>query len=178
MSPRLLAMLLGIALAISVGINLFAATAAYTALSGQKTIERALESRAERGPGPSARELLATLEPETRREVRRALRDAGLRARPDFQAARQARAEAVVAARAEPFDRARVDTLLAQSRQAELRGRQRLETDALAVLETLDPEERSVVAGILAGRGRGGRDGDRSGRADPRSGSEAPRAER
>jgi uncharacterized membrane protein len=178
MSPRLLAIVLGIALAISVGINLFAATAAYTALSGQKQIERALESRAEGGRRPSARELLATLEPETRREVRRALSEAGLRARPDFLAARQARAEAVEAARAEPLDRARVDALLAQSRQAELRGRQRLETDAVAVLETLDPEDRRVVAAILAGRDRGGREVDRSRQADPRKGREGPSAER
>ncbi len=174
MNPRLLAIILGIALAISVGINLFAATAAVTALSGQRDIERELQTRRDGERRPSARELLATLEPETRREVRRALREAGLRARPDFQAARQARAEAVEAARAEPFDRARVDALLATSRQAELRGRERLETDALAVLATLDPEDRQVVAAILAGRSRGGRDRQ----ADPRSGSEAPRAER
>ena len=98
MSSRLVAIILGIALAISVGINLFAATAALTALSGQRTIERALEDRPSTLSRPSARELLASLEPEVRREVRRGLRDAGLAARPDFQAARQARAEALQAA--------------------------------------------------------------------------------
>lgn len=177
MNPRLLAIIMGIALAISVAINVFAATAAYTALSGQQRIERELGFRRDGDRRPSTRELLATLEPETRREVRRVLRAAGLRARPDFQAARQARADAVEAARADPFDRARVDALLAQSREAELRGRQRLETDALAMLETLEPADRRVVATILAGRGQGRRDGARQA-DDPRSGSEAPRAER
>jgi uncharacterized membrane protein len=159
MSSRLVAIILGIALAISVGINLFAATAALTALSGQRTIERALEDRPSTLSRPSARELLASLEPEVRREVRRGLRDAGLAARPDFQAARQARAEALQAAQAEPFDRDRIEALLATSRQAEARGRARLEGDALALMETLEPEDRRAVAALLAGRGRGGGEG-------------------
>ncbi|MBX9708265.1 MAG: periplasmic heavy metal sensor [Caulobacteraceae bacterium] len=155
MSSRLLAIILGIALAVSVGINLFAATAAVTALSGQKQIERALQERRTDQSRPSTRELLASLDPEVRRAVRRGLRDAGLAARPDFQAARQARAEAVEAAKAEPFDRARVEALLTESRAAEARGRARLEADALALMETLEPEDRRVVAALLAGRGRG-----------------------
>jgi uncharacterized membrane protein len=156
MSSRLLAIVLGIALAVSVGINLFAATAAITALSGQKKIERVLDQRQSDERRPSTRELLALLDPEVRREVRRGLREAGLAARPDFQAARQARAEAVEVARAEPFDRARVEALLTASRQAEARGRARLESDALALMQTLEPEDRRVVAALLAGRGRGG----------------------
>lgn len=156
MNSRLLAIILGIALAISVGINLFAATAAVTALSGQKKIERVLEDRQSDGRRPSTRELLASLDPEVRREVRQGLREAGLAARPDFQAARQARAEAVEAARVEPFDRARVEALLTASREAEARGRARLEGDALALMETLEPEDRRVVAALLAGRGRSG----------------------
>lgn len=178
MNPRLLAIILGIALAISVGINLFAATAAVTALSGQKKVERELDQRREGDRRPSARTLLASLDPDTRQTVRRALREAGLRARPDFQAARAARAEAVEAARADPFDRARVDALLTQSREAEARGKARLETDALVVLESLSPEDRRVVATLLAGRGgRGGRDGDRTGQKADGPGSEGPRAE-
>jgi uncharacterized membrane protein len=156
MSSRLLAIILGIALAVSVGINLFAATAAVTALSGQKEIERALEDRRSGEGRLSTRELLASLDPAVREDVRTALRAAGLAARPDFQAAREARRQAVEAARAEPFDRARVEALLATSREAEARGRLRMETDALALLETLEPEDRRVVATLLAGRGRGG----------------------
>ncbi len=174
MSARLLAIILGIALAVSVGINLFAATAAVTALSGQKKIERALEDRRSGERRPSTRELLASLDPEVRREVRRGLREAGLAARPDFQAARQARAEAVEAARAEPFDRVRVEALLATSREAEARGRARLERDALAILETLEPGDRRIVAAILAGRNRGGRDDDRQDRAPTKASPAAP----
>ncbi|MCA3718097.1 MAG: periplasmic heavy metal sensor [Brevundimonas sp.] len=159
MSSRLVAIVLGIALAVSVGINLFAATAALTALSGQRTIERALEDRQSGEARPSARELLVSLDPEVRREVRRGLREAGLAARPDFQAARTARMQAVEAAQAEPFDRARVEALLATSREAEARGRARLEGDALALMETLEPEDRRAVAALLAGRGRGGGEG-------------------
>lgn len=159
MSSRLLAIILGIALAVSVGINLFAATAAVTALTGQKQIERALQERRTDQPRLSTRELLASLDPEVRRTVRLGLRDAGLAARPDFQVARQARAEAIKAAQADPFDRARVEALLTQSRAAEARGRARLEGDALALMETLEPEDRRIVAALLAGRGRGGGQG-------------------
>jgi uncharacterized membrane protein len=166
MSSRLLAIVLGIALAVSVGINLFAATAAVTALSGQRKIERALQDRRTEQPRPSTRELLASLDPEVRRTVRRGLRDAGLAARPDFQAARQARAEAVEAAQSDPFDRARVEALLTQSREAEARGRARLEGDALALMETLEPEDRRIVAALLAGRGRAGERRDREPREE------------
>lgn len=158
MTSRLIAIVLGIALAVSVGINLFAATAAVTALSGQRKIEQAMEDRRSGDRRPSTRELLASLDPEVRRAVRTSLREAGLAARPDFQAAREARAEAVEAARTEPFDRARVEALLAASREAEARGRARLEGDALALMETLGPEDRRVVAALLAGRVRGGGD--------------------
>ncbi|KPF74877.1 hypothetical protein IP78_13940 [Brevundimonas sp. AAP58] len=166
MSSRLLAIVLGIALAVSVGINLFAATAAVTALSGQRQIERALDQRRTDQFRPSTRELLDSLDPEVRRTVRRGLRDAGLAARPDFQAARQARAEAVEAAQVEPFDRSRVEALLTQSREAEARGRARLEGDALALMETLEPEDRRIIAAILAGRARGGERRDREPRQE------------
>jgi uncharacterized membrane protein len=76
----------------------------------------------------------------------------------------------VAAAQAEPFDRTRVEALLAASREAEARGRARMEGDALALLESLEPEDRQKVAVLLAGRSRG----ERSGRPD----AETPRAER
>ena len=178
MNPRRLAIILGIALAVSVGINLFAATATMTALSGQKKIERELEQRRSGDRRPSTRELLSNLDPETRRTVRRALREAGMRARPEFQASRAARAQAVEAARADPFDRGQVDALLSRSREAEARGRAMLESDALVVLEGLSLEDRRVVATILASRSRNGRNGDRPQQADPSPASqEAPPAE-
>lgn len=166
MSPRALAILLGIALAVSVGVNLFAATAAITALSGQQRIEREIRDRPSSGRRPSTREVIAALSPEARAPVRRALREAGVRARSDFQQARTLRREAVDAAGADPLDRERVATLLARSREAEARARAGLEADALAILETLEPSDRRVVAQLLTSRGRGDRRDGRGPRAE------------
>lgn len=168
MNTRTLAIVLGVALAVSVAVNLFAATAAYTALTGQDRIERRMD-----GPGgeerrPSPRELVATLDPAARVRVRQALRDAGLAARPDFQQAREMRRQAIAAAAAEPYDAALVGRLLDQSRAAEIRGRQRLEADTLVILGTLEPGDRAALAQILRrGKGGGGGPGDRRGDARP-----------
>jgi uncharacterized membrane protein len=49
--------------------------------------------------------------------------------------------------------------LLEESRNAELRGRARLETNAVALLATLEPDDRQALTEILARRGRvAGRD--------------------
>lgn len=155
MKPRTLAIVLGIALAASVAVNLFAATAAYTMLNGERRMERRSNDR-DPDQRPSTRELVAALDADAREPVRDALRAAGLRARPDFQAARSLRRQAVDAAAAEPFDPTRVSALLAQSRAAETRGREKLEADALAILATLDPANRAAFAQILHTRGKGG----------------------
>lgn len=166
-NARTLAIVLGGALAVSVAANLFAATAAYTVLTGQGSLERQENGR-EGGPrGSSAREMLAELDPETRRSIRQALQDARQRARPDFQQARQARRDAVAAVAIQPYDPVRVAALLDQSRLAEARGRRKIEVDVLAILGTLEPEERAVFAQVLnardrgAGRGRGGKEADK-----------------
>ena len=162
MNPRTLAIVLGVALAASVGVNLFAATAAYTALTGQQRIESRMDGRDRDDRRASPRELVAALGPESRVRVRQALRDAGLAARPDFQQARAARRQAIAAAAAEPYDAALVERLLDQSREAELRGRRRLEADTLVILGTLDAADRAAFAEIL-GRGRGGGGEDKAG---------------
>ena len=157
MNARTLAIGLGAALAVSVAVNLFAATAAYTALSGQERIERRIEGGRGEDRRPSAQELVATLSPEARDRVRQALREAGMAARPDFQQAREARRQAIAAAAAEPYDGARVKTLLDQSRAAEIRGREKMEADALVILGTLAPADRAAFSQILnRSKGRGG----------------------
>ena len=164
MNTRTLAIVLGVALAASVGVNLFAATAAYTALTGQTRIEQRMEGKDHEDRRPSPREVVSSLSPETQTRVRQALRAAGLAARPDFQQSRELRRQAVAAAAAEPYDAAAVEALLDQSRAAELRGRQRLEADALTILGTLSPADRVAFAQILNNRGRGGgRDGPKDG---------------
>jgi uncharacterized membrane protein len=168
LNARAIAIALGIALAISVAVNLFAATAAYTALTGENRVERRHDGGEAGQRGLGMRDMLAELDPGTRSAVREAMRDAALRARPDFQQARQARRDAVAAAAAEPYDPAVVTALLEQSRVAEARGRLSLETDTLAILATLRPEDRAAVARILNTRSRGGGRG-RSSEAEPAS---------
>lgn len=159
MSTRAIIIVLGVALAVSVAVNLFAATAAYTVLTGRGPVEQAREGQPAQRQRLTPRQILADLDPVTRRSVRQALREAAVRARPDFQQARQARRDAVLAATAEPWDPARVSALLEVSRLAEARGHQKVEADALTLLGTLEPADRAVVARMLDSRGGGGKDG-------------------
>lgn len=160
MKSRTLIIVLGVALAVSVAVNLFAATAAWTALNGQQRIEQRMEGRGHDDHRPSTSELLESLTPETRDRVRQALRAAGMAARPDFQQARELRRQAVAAAAAEPYDQARVAELLSQSRAAERSGREKLEADALTILGTLSPADRAAFSRILNNKKKGGGGGD------------------
>ncbi|MES2861041.1 MAG: periplasmic heavy metal sensor [Pseudomonadota bacterium] len=161
MNSRTLTIVLGVALVASVAVNLFAATAAWTVMNGEHRIERRADDRSDGNHRPNPRQLIAALDADAREPVRDALRAAGLRARPDFQASREARRAAVAAAAAQPYDAVRVATLLEQSREAEERGREKLETDALAILATLEPADRAAFARILDSRGRAGGRGER-----------------
>lgn len=161
MNMRTLVIVLGVALAASVAVNLFAATAAYTALNGQERIEQRMDEKGRDERRPSSRELVQALDAGSRDRVRAALRAAGLAARPDFQQARELRRQAIAAAAAESFDAARVEILLDQSRAAEVRGRERLEADALIILGTLSPTERVTFSQILNNRKRAGGSGGR-----------------
>jgi uncharacterized membrane protein len=149
--------LLGAALAVSIAVNLFAATAAWTVLADDDRRARPADGRD--AARSRTRELFAGLDADTRAAVRRGLLEAGSRARPDFVEARELRREAIEIAAAEPYDANRVAALLDLSRAAEARARARLETDAVALLGTLEPEERAALAPILNFRGRGGRGG-------------------
>jgi len=168
MKTRTVAIALGVALAVSVGVNLFAATAAFTVLSGPARIEPRHDLPSSR---PSAREVIGTVSPEARGRVREALRAAARRAQPEFQAAREARRQAIEAAGADPLDASKVASLLEQSRAAETRGRRLLESDTLAILGTLGPADRAIFARILNGRSGGaggpGRGRDRAGPLSP-----------
>ena len=144
---------LKIALAASVALNLFAAAAGVTLWVGHADIERRLEAQ-HRAPRERAfNSLIERLDPAVRDRVRATLRDAARAAHPDFEEARLKRREATALTRSAEFDAARVAALLAESRAAELRGRARLEADAVAVLATLDADDRAVLSEILR-RGR------------------------
>ncbi len=151
-------------------INVFALAAVATMAVSLNRIESRVEDqrrpgRGDRGPW----EAIAALSPETRDRVKTTLRESALAARPDFEESRTARKAALSHALETPYDGAAVRTLLASSREAEMRGRARIEDDTTALLDTLTVEERAAVAPLLSRhgpRGRGGRDGRRGERND------------
>ena len=155
---------LKIALVALVLVNVFALAALGTTLVQLNRVETRLEAEAR----PSAehrspRRLVGALAPDVRARVEESMRASALAARPDFEEARRLRREALTALRAPEFDAAKVAALLDGSRAAELRGRKRLEDDALTMMATLEPADRAALAPLLArsGRGRGGGRRDR-----------------
>lgn len=153
------ARLLGILLAISVAVNLFAVAAGVTVLVGQAKVERQLEQTQRPGRDRSLREILTNVDPDVRDRVRAAMQTSARAAKPDFEEARQARREAIALAQGDSFDPAAVTALLERSRMAETRGRARLETEAVAILETLEPDDRKALS-VLLNRHRRNRDRD------------------
>lgn len=145
---------LQLALAASVALNLFAVAAGATLLITRAQVEKRVEAQHRPPRTGSPMLLIGQLDPAVRDRVRDTLRTSALTVRPDFEEARQKRREAVRIASSDTFDSARVTTLLAESREAELRGRAQLEADAVAVLATLEPADRKALSEILTRRGR------------------------
>lgn len=150
MTPRTLK----IALAVSVALNLFAIAAGTTLYVARHQFEKGVAAQHSPPRTGSPMALIGQLDPAVRDRVRDTLRASAMTARPDFNETRQKRREAVAIARSDTFDSARVTALLAESREAEMRGRARLEADAVAVLATLDPADRKALSEILTRRGR------------------------
>ncbi|GAA0617952.1 hypothetical protein GCM10009422_11550 [Brevundimonas kwangchunensis] len=148
---------LKIALAASVALNLFAIAAGVTTVVAQAREEQRIEAQ-QRVPRDRApfHAVMTRLDPEVRQRVKSTLKASALAARPDFDEARAKRREAVALAASDGFDAARITTLLNESRAAELRGRSRLEADAVQLLGTLEPADRAAVSDILNRRGRNG----------------------
>ncbi len=163
MSPKALK----IALIGSVALNLFAVAAGATLLVTRAQVEHRVEAQHRPARAGSPMRLIDQLDPTVRERVRAALRASALAARPDFEEARLKRRQAVEMGRSATFDAVRAEALLKESRNAELRGRARLEADAVALLATLEPDDRRALSEILTRRGRGaghdrgGRDGHR-----------------
>jgi uncharacterized membrane protein len=146
---------LKIALAVSVALNLFAVAAGATLLVAKDRVERRIDAahRPMRDRSPM-QAMVAELDPEVRERVRSSLKASALAARPDFEEARQKRREAVALAGSPEFNADRARALLEQSRAAEIRGRARLEADAVGILATLDADDRAALSEILTRRGR------------------------
>jgi len=151
-SGRVLKILLGI----SVALNLFAVAGGVALYASRAKVERQVEAQARPGRGQSVMVMAGRLPEAERERVRMALRASAAAAKPDFEAARAARREAVSRAGAAEFDAVAVQSLLEQSRLAEMRGRARLEGDALVVLGSLSPADRAAMAPMLARRGARG----------------------
>lgn len=148
---------LKIALALSVALNLFAAAALVTVTVGRDRVEQRVENQSKPGREGSFKAVLAGLDADVRDQVRARLRASALAARPDFDAARAARRQAIDLAGQPTFDPAAVKVLLEQSRAAELRGRARLEDNAVGVLSELEPDDRKALSIMLARHGPRGR---------------------
>lgn len=145
---------LKIALAASVALNLFAVAAGATLLVGRADVERRIESQHRSPRDHPFMTVVEGLDPEVRDRVREALRASARAARPDFEETRSKRRQATALVRSPDFDPAEVSALLEQSRAAELRGRARIEADAVALLATLEPDDRAALSEILTRRGR------------------------
>ena len=164
MTGRTLKILLGVSLA----LNLFAVAGGVALYATRAKVERQVEAQAKPGRGQSVMSMVRGLPESERERVRQALRASAQAARPDFEAAREARREAVARAAAPDFDPVAVQTLLEQSRLAEMRGRARLESGAIAVLATLSPGDRAAMAPMLARRSaRGQAQRDPKGKSGP-----------
>lgn len=143
---------LKILLALSLALNLFAVAGGVALYATRAKVERQVEAQAKPGRGISVMAMTERLAPAERDRVRTALRAAAQAARPDFEAARAARREAVALAAAPDFDPVAVQSLMEQSRLAEMRGRARLESDALTILGSMSPADRAAMAPMLARR--------------------------
>lgn len=166
MSPKALK----IALAASVALNLFAVAAGATLLVTRAKVEEQVEAQHRPARVGSPMRLIEQLDPAVRERVRDTMRASALAARPDFEVARQKRREAVEMGRSATFDPIRASALLEESRAAEIRGRARLEADAVALLATLEPDDRRALSEILTRRGRS------ANRERGRSSPDAPKA--
>jgi len=169
MTPRALK----IALAVSVAVNLFAVAGGVAAVVTRARVDQKVEAQRTPGRERAFRDIVAALEPEAQDRVRSTLRASAMAARPDFEEARAARREAIALTEAATFEQAAVDALLERSRTAELRGRARLEHDAVALLATLGPRDRQALGVILTRHGRGGRSRDHDGRGADKAGTSA-----
>lgn len=145
---------LKIALAASVALNLFAVAAGATLLVGRARVEDRIEAQHRSPRDRPFLNVVESLDPQVRDRVRERLRASALAARPDFEEARLKRRQATALAADASFDQPRIHALLEQSRAAELRGRARLEADAVALLGTLEPADRAALSEILTRRGR------------------------
>ena len=141
---------LKIALAVSVALNVFAATAVGAVWVARDKIEHRIAESHKSGRSEPVWDVIERMDPTVRDQVKAQLRAAAMQARPDFDEARAARREAIALTGGETFDPVAVAALLERSRASEARGRSRLEAGAVEVLSQLSPTDRKALAPILS----------------------------
>lgn len=145
-----------IALAASVALNVFGLAGGVAAwVAHEKTQARNAALPSPSGSQPSFTEIMDGLSPGVRERVRSTLRASAKAAKPDFQQGREARLKAIALAASPTGDVAEIALLLDQSRAAEIRGRQRMEQNAVPLFATLAPADRQALSVILKRRGHG-----------------------
>lgn len=145
---------LKIVLAASVALNLFALAGGAAFLISRAQVDGRVQEQCKPGREGSLSSMVAGMDPQTSQRTRAALKQSALAARPDFDRAREARREAIDLANAVEFDPVAVQTLLEQSRLAEMRGRARMEAGAIGVLGTLELDDRRALTPILVRRSK------------------------
>ncbi|HYF23922.1 MAG TPA: periplasmic heavy metal sensor [Caulobacteraceae bacterium] len=133
-------------LAASLVLNLFLLGAG---IGGAVMFDR-FKEREHARRAPALHAAMSDLPPERQEALRAVVRQAALAARPDFREARQARRRAAELAAAPSFDPAGVRAELARARDAELRGRLKLENGLIGAMQDLDASGRAAIAPALA----------------------------
>lgn len=166
-----------IALAASVALNVFGLAGGVAAwVAHEKDVARNARLAPTSGEQPSFTEIMNGLDPAVRERVRNSLRTAAKAAKPDFQQARELRQQAIALAASPTGDVSEIARLLAESRTAEVRGRELMERNAAPLFATLGPADRQTLSGILKRRNH--RDGQPARPAKPAAAAEpaAPEA--
>ena len=84
--------------------------------------------------------------PESRKAMRRVLREAVVATMPDLKTAHVARIAAADSLAAATPDRALIDRNLQKARESEMRARAGMETAAVSYALTVSPEDRALIA--------------------------------
>ena len=138
MSPRALK----IGLALSLVLNMFL----LMAVGGAIVMRHKLMDNG-RGDRPnSIIRLSKDMPPESRKAMRRVLREAVVATMPDLKTAHDARIAAADSLAAAKPDRALIDSNLQKAHEAEMRARAGMESAAVTYALTVSPEDRARIA--------------------------------
>ncbi|MEY3259245.1 MAG: hypothetical protein RIT46_74 [Pseudomonadota bacterium] len=138
MNPRTLK----IGLALSLVLNIFLVMA----VGGAILMRHKLMDNG-RGERPnSIIRLSKDMPPESRKAMRRVLREAVVATMPDLKTAHVARIAAADSLAAATPDRALIDRNLQKARESEMRARAGMETAAVSYALTVSPEDRALIA--------------------------------